>query len=90
MVQVAIADLAGLPVVNSVAVAQIQAVARAKAPDGILHEPRKHLRECAIQCARINAIRHGSNDFGATATAMLGKRQGQRGFAVPEVVVSSG
>jgi len=69
LVQVAVGDLAGFSVINSVAVAQIQAVGRAKAPDRVLHEAREYPWKARIEGASINPICGGSND---PCTASLG------------------
>ena len=48
-VQLAISILAGVPVVNTVAVANVQIALGAVPPDRQLHEPGKRLRECAVE-----------------------------------------
>ena len=82
MVQVAVADLAGLPVVNSVAVAQVQAVACAKPPDGVLYKPREPLRKYVVQGARIDTAGHGPDDLGAATWAVTSSAISMRATAV--------
>jgi len=54
-VEVAIADLAGFSIVDSVAVAQVEAVGCAKPPNGVLHEPRKIGGKFWIEGPRVNS-----------------------------------
>ena len=68
--QVAVADLAGSTVVNSVAITQVEAVERAEPPNRILHEPGEPLRECRVQGARIDTTGHGPDDL-RTATRAI-------------------
>ncbi len=72
MVQVAVGDLAGFSVVNSIAVAQIQAVGRAKPPDRVLHKPRKCGREFWVEGAGVNSTGNGSDDLGAATSGVAG------------------
>ena len=79
---IAVADLARFSVVNSVAVAQIQAIGSAKTPDRVLHEPRKCRREFWVKRARVNAVCDGSYDLGAAAAGITGRAIGVRDTAV--------
>ena len=66
----AIANLAGFAVVNSVAVAEIQAICCAEAPNRVLNEPWKNSRECRVDGARVDLIGNGSDDLGAASLAI--------------------
>ena len=82
MVQVAITDLTGSPVVNSIAITQVEAVERAQPPNGILHEPGEPLRECRVQGARIDTASHGPDDLRAATRAVTSGAIGMRAIAV--------
>jgi hypothetical protein len=74
--------LAGLPVVNSVAITQVEAVERAQPPNGILHEPGEPLREYRVQGARIDTAGHGPDDFGTATGAVTSGAISVRATAV--------
>jgi len=59
--------LAPMPVIDPVAVADIEALLAAIPPDRVLHEPRKHLRKAAIELPRIDLVRNRPNDVGTAA-----------------------
>jgi len=70
--------LAGFSVINSVAVAQIQAVGRAKAPDRVLHEAREFPGNLGLQTVRISVgvvcvIQEGSKR-GSQPCGLLSRR----------------
>ena len=62
--------MAGLPVVDFVAVANVEAVERAQPPNGILHVSGEPLRECRVQGARIDTAGHSPDDL-RTATRAI-------------------
>jgi class 3 adenylate cyclase len=59
--------LAPIPIIDPVAVANIEALLAAIPPDCVLHEPRKHLSEGAVELPRINLVRNRPNGVGAAA-----------------------
>jgi hypothetical protein len=65
-----------------VAVADVEAVASAVAPNGMLHEPRKILRKAAVECGRVDFGRDRPNDVGATAKGVAAKAIGVRGTKI--------
>src|SRR3981081_874794 len=71
--QVAVRDLARFSVVDSVAIAKVQAVSRAKSPNRVLYEPRKCRREFWVEGAGVNSDANGSDDFGAAPTRVTGR-----------------
>src|SRR5436305_12828408 len=81
-VDMAIIDLARFSVVNSVTVAQVQAVRGAKAPDCVLHEPWECRGEISIKGAGINAAGNGSDDLGAATRGVTGGAVGVGDTAV--------
>src|ERR1019366_9603781 len=92
-VQLAISILAGVPVVNAVAVANVQIALGAVPPDRVLHEPGKGLRECSVERPGIDPGRDRSDDVGtavrpvASGTIrMVGADPVQDAGAVQEVV----
>ena len=52
--QLTVVILARLAVVDAVAVANVEAVSGTKAPNGMLHEPRKCLRKSPIKGAGVD------------------------------------
>src|ERR1035437_5702369 len=95
-VQLAIPILAGLAVVNAVAVANVQIALGAVPPDGELHEPRKGLRECSVEAPGIDPGRDRLDDVGAAigpvaggTVWMFGAEPVQDAGAVQEVVYQS-
>lgn len=63
----AVADLARCAVVNSVAVAQVETVRGAIAPDGVLDKTREKLWKARIEGAGINSLRGTADDLGTAA-----------------------
>ena len=59
--------LAPIPVINSVAVADVEALLAAIPPDRELHEPGEDLREAGIELPRVNFAGDQTNDAGAAA-----------------------
>ena len=55
------------PIIDAIAVANIEALLIAIPPDGVLHEPRKHLRKAAIELPGIDLVRNRPNDVGTAA-----------------------
>src|ERR1700722_9142036 len=66
-VQPTVPVLAPFSVVEPIAIADIEGVLAAIAPDRELHEPRKSLRERAIELASVDATGHQANDVGTAA-----------------------
>jgi hypothetical protein len=56
-----------MPVIDPVAVADVEALLAAIPPDCVLHEPRKHLREGAVELPGIDLAGNRPNDVGAAA-----------------------
>jgi len=54
-----------MPIIDSIAVANIEALLIAKPPDRVLHEPRKHLRERTVELPGIDLAGNRPNDIGA-------------------------
>jgi hypothetical protein len=63
----AIDILAGLPVIDPVAVADVEAELGAVPPDGVLHEPRENGRERRIEGPGVNLLGHQTNNVSAAA-----------------------
>ena len=61
------AVLAPLPVIEPVAVANVEALLAAIAPDGELDEPRENGREGRIERTGVDLLGSTGNDFGAAA-----------------------
>jgi hypothetical protein len=56
-----------MPVVDPIAVADVEALLAAIAPDCELHEPRKYLRKIAIELPGVDFACDQANDVGAAA-----------------------
>jgi hypothetical protein len=56
-----------MPIIDSIAVANIEALLIAIPPDGVLHEPGKDLRKCAVELPCVDLAGNRSNDVGAAA-----------------------
>jgi hypothetical protein len=63
----AIGIVARLPIIDPVAVANVEAKLGAVPPDSVLHEPWKHGREGRIKALGVNLLGHQGNNVGATA-----------------------
>src|ERR1039457_3654412 len=92
-IQLAVSILAGVPVVNTVAVANVQIALRAVPPDRVLHEPGKGLRECSVERPGIDPGRNRSYNVGTAiwpvaggTIGMFGTEPVQDAGAVQEVV----
>ena len=59
--------LTSVPVIDPVAVADVESVPAAIPPDRELHEPRKDFRECAVELLGVDPVGNQANDVG-TAT----------------------
>ena len=68
--------IARLAIVNAIAVAHSKAALRAVPPDRVLHEPRKHHRECRIEGARIDPFGHRLKDVSTAAAPVAGRPVG--------------
>jgi hypothetical protein len=65
--QLAICILARFAVIDAVAVADVEAIGRAKPPNRVLHEPWKQLRKLPVKGAGIDLAGDGANDVGTAA-----------------------
>ena len=65
--QLAVVVLARFAVIDAVAIADVRAVGRAKAPNRVLYKPRKHLWKSPIKGAGVDLGGHGANDLGTAA-----------------------
>src|SRR5215472_17938336 len=63
-------------IINAVAVADIEAVLTAIAPDGVLNEPGKGLRKSRVELLSIDAVCDGVDNFGAATGAIAGRAIG--------------
>ena len=66
----AIAILAWLLIIDAVAVANVQAVGRAKPPNRVLHEPRKHPRKPRVKGAGVDLEGDLPDDLGTAPFAI--------------------
>jgi hypothetical protein len=74
-------------IIDTIAVADVEAFLGAIPPDGVLHEAGKDRRQRRIESARIDAFRGGRNDIG-TAAGPVARRP--IGMARPEPVQDPG
>jgi hypothetical protein len=63
-------------IIYCIAVTDIEYVLRAIAPDRMLNEPRKHLRETPVEGAGINVLGRAANDVGTSAWSIAGRAVG--------------
>src|ERR1700693_2747710 len=63
---------ARLPVINPIAVADVEARLGAVPPDRMLHEPWKRLRKPGIELPGIDPLGHGIHNVGAAANLVAG------------------
>ena len=63
---------ARLPIIDSIAVADVEARLGAVPPNRVLNEPRKRLRETGIELPGIDPLRHGLYNVGAAASLVAG------------------
>ena len=85
--------LAPMPVIDPVAVADVEALLAAITPDRVLHEPRKYLWEAAVELPSIDVLGNQANDIGTAAwpvtagtVKMGGLEPGQDPGSVQEIV----
>src|ERR1035437_10592420 len=78
-VQLAISIFAGVPVVNTVAIANVHIALGAVPPDRQLHEPGKGLRECSVEAPGIDPGRNRLDDVGAAFGPVAGGPMGMVG-----------
>ena len=64
---------ARLPVINPIAVADVEARLGAVPPNRMLDEPRKRLRKPGIELPGINPLRHGRYNVGAATNLVAGR-----------------
>src|SRR5436190_20367415 len=81
-VEIAVADLAGFSVVDSVAVAQIEAVGSTETPECELNQSRKISGEFRIKGVRVNSSRNRSNDLRAATLSVASGTVGVRCAAI--------
>ena len=89
----AIDILARLPIIDPIAVADVEAELGAVPPDGMLHEPWENGQEGRIEGPGVDLLRHQGNNVGAAAwpvarnaIEMVGAEPGQDPGAVQEIV----
>ena len=63
---------ARLPIINPIAVADVEARLGAVPPDRMLDEPRKRLRKAGIELPGIDPLGHGIDNVGAAASLVAG------------------
>jgi hypothetical protein len=63
---------ARLPIIDAIAVADVEARLGAVPPDRMLDEPRKRLRKPGIELPGINPLSHGIYNVGAAASLVAG------------------
>jgi hypothetical protein len=64
---------ARLPIINPIAVADVEARLGAVPPDRVLNEPGKRLRKIGIEPPGIDPLGHGSYNVGAAAGLVAGR-----------------
>src|SRR3974390_2226380 len=64
--------MARLPIIDAIAVADVEAGLGAVPPDRVLDEPRKRLRKPGIELPGIDALGHGVYNVGASASLVAG------------------
>ena len=69
----AIDVVARLPIIDPIAVADVEARLGAVPPDRVLDEPRKRLRKPGIELPGIDPPRHGIYNVGAAAGLVAGR-----------------
>lgn len=72
-VQLAIADLTGFSVVNSIAVTNTHSVLSTESPNAVLQESRKVSWKRWVDGACVDEIRNGPDYFSAAALAVAGR-----------------
>jgi hypothetical protein len=70
--KLAIDVAARLPIINPIAVADVEARLGAIPPDRMMDEPRKRLRKPGIEPPRINTLRHRLYNVGTAASLVAG------------------
>jgi hypothetical protein len=85
-----------MPVVDAVAIADIEALLAAIAPDRVLHEPWKDFRKCWIELLRIDALGDQTKDLGTAARpitvraiGMVSRKTAQDARAMQKIVDES-
>src|SRR6202012_5061751 len=71
--QIAIRDFAWLSVVNSIGIAEIEAISRAEPPNCVLNKPRESGRKLRVEGACINQLRNGPDNLGAATGGVTGR-----------------
>ncbi len=66
-----------MPVIEPIAVANVEAVLAAIPPNGELYEPRKYLRKGAVELSCVDTAGDQSNDVGAAAVPEPGHKDGR-------------
>jgi hypothetical protein len=78
----AIAVFTRLAVIDAIAVANVKVVSGAKAPNRVLHEPRKHPRKPRVKGASVDLGGDRPNDLGAAAVDIAADAIGVGGTTV--------
>ena len=63
---------ARLPIINPIAITDVEARLGAVPPDRVLDEPRKRLRKPGIELPGIDPLRHSIYNVGAAASPIAG------------------
>ena len=74
--QLTVAVVAAAPVVDSIAVADIEATLAAVPPDRELHEPGKGLGELGIERSRVDAVGNALDQVGAAMRSVASRPVG--------------
>ena len=80
--QLAIIILAFFSIIYAVAIADVRAVGRAKAPNRVLHKAGKHLRNPPIKGAGVDLGCGRPNDLGTAAMAIAARAIAVRSAAI--------
>jgi len=73
-----------MPVINSVAIANAEALLAAIAPDCELHEPRKYLWKGPVELPSVDPLGNQANDIGTAARQVTAGTVGVAGFEPPQ------
>ena len=75
------AQAAGVPVVDPIAVAKVEAARGAKAPDGVLDEAREGGGESGVELARVDLFGKGAQDVCTPTRGVASRPVGMFGAA---------
>jgi hypothetical protein len=82
-VQPTVLVLATIPIIDPVAVADVEPLLAAIPPDRELHEPGKYLRKIAIELPSVDLLGDETNDVGAAAWLVAAGTVGMGRFKPP-------